>query len=588
MAMLCDAGRLSSCHLARMSNVVRGAVVACSFGLLLFGCRRGAASGDQDQASKAMRELVVSTATGVAPRATAHARVSSAVTYRKSALPLTDCSHGGEGTVYDVGPGKSHEDLSDVPFETLKPGDMVRIHHRPEPYRNVLLLSARGSAEHPIRLCGVRSDSGERPVLEAERATTASQAGMAARWNSLALILFNRHERGDYHRDYPAHWVVEGLRIQGAREGVPFTDVDGKQQTFEDGSSCISVIRGKHLTFRDNEITNCGFGLFAKSTDLEAERVEDILIEGNYIHGNNPDDLWSAHNVYTQALGIVVQFNRLVGSEKTNNFKDRSTGLVFRYNYVDRAGAHNLDLVEAEEYRETANQDPRYRQTYVYGNLIRQVFGAAVVQYGGDHYDPEYLPYFRKGDLYFFHNTVVMEDDWQPGSKKKAWSHAAFVVTTVEEKVHLLNNIFDYRGHANSFELMGMKEVHPFEQGGHFILGVNWLPPGWVRNARHQSEYFGSRLKLGADGLYGVLQGEENVIVEPLRPVDPRTWRPNPELQDRADPLPAYLVENNHEVTYQYDPTRGHPEAPLTQIVRRTTQGQAPALGALEERGEAQ
>lgn len=568
------------------SLIVRGALVICGLSALLFACRRNGSSGEQDQASNVVRQLVVATASGVAPQATAHARVSSAVTYQQSVLPLTDCSHDGKGTVYEVGPGKEHEDFSQVPFKELKPGDMVRVHYRAQPYRHILLLSARGAPEHPIRLCGVRGGNGERPVLDAKNATTPAATGMAARWNTLALILFNRHERGDYHQDYPAHWVVEGLRFQGAKEGVPFVDVEGKSRTFEDSSSCISVLRGKYLTFRDNEITGCGFGLFTKSTDQESERVENVLIEGNYIHGNNPDNLWSAHNVYTQALGIVVQFNRLVGAETTNNFKDRSTGLVFRYNFVDEAGAHNLDLVEAEEYRETAVQDPRYRQTYVYGNLIRQVFGAAVVQYGGDHYDDEYIPFFRKGDLYFFHNTVVMEDDWHPGAEKKAWSHAVFVATTTDEKVHVLNNIFDYRGHANIFELMGMKEIHPFEQGGHFILGLNWLPEGWRRNARHKTEYFGTRLKLGADGLYGVLQGRENVISQPPHPVDPRTWRPHPELQDRAEPLPGYLVENNHDVAYQYDPTRGDPKAPLTQIVRRKERGQGLALGALEERSE--
>ena len=44
------------------SLIVRGALVICGLSALLFACRRNGSSGEQDQASNVVRQLVVATA----------------------------------------------------------------------------------------------------------------------------------------------------------------------------------------------------------------------------------------------------------------------------------------------------------------------------------------------------------------------------------------------------------------------------------------------------------------------------------------------------------------------------------------------
>src|SRR5690349_807388 len=45
--------------------------------------------------------------------------------------------------VYEVGKGRRCPTLADVPWGWLKPGDTVRVHWQPGPYREKVLLSAR-------------------------------------------------------------------------------------------------------------------------------------------------------------------------------------------------------------------------------------------------------------------------------------------------------------------------------------------------------------------------------------------------------------------------------------------------------------
>src|ERR1044071_6186635 len=78
-------------------------------------------------------------------------------------------------TTYEVGPGKACESLSAVPWMSLAPGDAVRIHWRKEPYREKLLISARGTAERPITISGMKGPDGKLPVIDGANATTNPQ-----------------------------------------------------------------------------------------------------------------------------------------------------------------------------------------------------------------------------------------------------------------------------------------------------------------------------------------------------------------------------------------------------------------------------
>ncbi|MEK7390942.1 MAG: polysaccharide-degrading enzyme, partial [Fibrobacterota bacterium] len=55
---------------------------------------------------------------------------------------------------YEIGPGRAFTRIADVPIASLKPGDTVTIHSRPEPYREKFVLSAQGTKDAPIVIRG--------------------------------------------------------------------------------------------------------------------------------------------------------------------------------------------------------------------------------------------------------------------------------------------------------------------------------------------------------------------------------------------------------------------------------------------------
>ncbi len=52
-----------------------------------------------------------------------------------------ECIHTGSGRDLTVGPSQKYSSLSDVPWDSLGPGDTVRIFYRPEPYREKIIIS---------------------------------------------------------------------------------------------------------------------------------------------------------------------------------------------------------------------------------------------------------------------------------------------------------------------------------------------------------------------------------------------------------------------------------------------------------------
>ena len=89
-------------------------------------------------------------------------------------LELSTCEASGKGTDYQVGPGKTYTALDQVPWESLKAGDTVRIFYSSTPYKGKFLVAAQGTQTAPVRICGVRGPNNERPIIEGSGATTRS------------------------------------------------------------------------------------------------------------------------------------------------------------------------------------------------------------------------------------------------------------------------------------------------------------------------------------------------------------------------------------------------------------------------------
>ncbi len=357
---------------------------------------------------------------------------------------------------YEVGPDRPYSSIGQAPWAALQPGDVVLIHWRPEPYREKWVICRQGTADAPITVRGVPSGKGELPVIDGENALTPAPLNF---WGETRGVL--KIGGANVPADtLPAHIVVENLEIRGARRPHTFTDRFGAKQTYAANAAAIYVEKGVHLTIRNCVLRDSGNGLFIGSVAGTPTRA--VLVEGNHIHGNGNVGSLYEHNSYTEALDIVFQYNRygpLLEGALGNNLKDRSAGLVVRYNWIE-SGNRQLDLVDAGA--ELIRDNALYRQTFVYGNILIEPAGAGnrqILHYGGDSGN---TGRYRKGTLHFYHNTVV---------STRTDRTTLMRLSSNEEHAEARNNIVYATAGGASVSLLdvtGRLDWHP-----------NWIQPGW-------------------------------------------------------------------------------------------------------------
>lgn len=367
------------------------------------------------------------------------------------------CGHA-KATIYEVGDGRPYPSIGSVPWESLQPGDEVRIHARPAPYHEKWVLCRQGTPTQPIRIVGVPDSLGSQPVIDGEDATTRLALDY---WNENRAVL--KIGGASIPPDTMPMWIeIHGIDFRGARPPATFTDDAGNAGNYINNAAAIFIEKGEHITIRNCTLRDCGNGLFVASSDSAVSR--DILIESCYIHSNGNVGSGFEHNTYTAAIGITYQFNRfgpLANGADGNNLKDRSAGLVVRYNWIE-AGNRQLDLVDAEDSSIIAT-DPRYRSTHVYGNVLLEPgnFGnKQIVHYGGDSGN---TAAYRKGMLYFYNNTV---------ESSRSTSTTLFRLSTNDEHCDARNNIFHVRHAANGLSIL--------DSTGVIGLSHNFHRPGWI------------------------------------------------------------------------------------------------------------
>jgi hypothetical protein len=126
--------------------------------------------------------------------------------------------------------------------------------------------------------------------------------------------------------------------------------------------------------------------------------------------------------------------------------------------------------VEPEESTKITILDPRFRRTYVYGNVLLAgpLDGSVLVHYGGDNGNPAQ---YRKGTLFFFHNTVIVS-----GQEQTRWNTSLFRLETSDETADVRNNIVFRQGTTHLFLLD--------EGPGRIRLGTNWVSEGFGQRLR--------------------------------------------------------------------------------------------------------
>jgi hypothetical protein len=408
----------------------------------------------------------------------AHVVVCACLTLNTQALPgITDCV-AASGTDYQVGPNNGQlASLDLVPWENLEAGDTVRIFYKSEPYRGKMLLTGNGTPEKWIRVCGVKGSNGERPIVDGENAVAREGLSYtSADYNRIqetrSIIMIDRPSTGDFDTSFPSYIQIDGLELRGAHPRNTFTNSFGEVQNYVEFGACIWVNRGQNITIADNEIHDCTNGIFSRTISdgsaAEGEVTRSLRVAGNYIHGNGVDGSYTIHNTYIQTVGVVYEFNRygpLREGAAGTGLKDRSVGTIIRFNHLE-GGAYGVDLVEAEDYGPLAQSLPEYRTSYVYGNrIVKNGADGSFTHYGGDHQGSE--DNFRKGDLYFFHNTVRILDD-------QGWF---FRISTTEEHVHAWNNVFWFN--TDGWLRMNQEVDSPYTSAGIITLGKNFFRSGW-------------------------------------------------------------------------------------------------------------
>lgn len=460
----------------------------------------------------------------------------------RQAIGLDACVPSGKGKDYQVGTAQGQlTALDQVPWERLGAGDTVRIHHRPTPYAGKILIAGNGRKDAILRVCGVPSADGQRPVVTGVDAVTRRNLDYGHELHQSRAVVMIKSLASRPWESHPTHVQIDGLHIRGAHPRHAFIDASGARKRYEAFGACIWVERGKGVTIADNEISDCSQGIFTKSTDDgDFAHTTDVHIAGNDFHNNGLAGVDRNHSVYVQSIGVVYEFNRfgpLRAGARGNSIKDRSVGTVVRYNRIED-GARAIDLVEAEDYALHARTLPAYRTSFVYGNQItKDGRKGSTIHYGGDHNgsapgDTWGEVNNRKGVLHVYHNTVRITGNGYG---------VLFQLSTTEEQADVRNNVFLFDASVPNPSMRSGTDVgRAWQSGGVIHFDRNWISRGW-RDAAP-----GARV-------HGALHGVDKLIQGTTPPVDPVTFRPRAgtAILDAAVPLAA--AARAHPVLYELD-----------------------------------
>lgn len=361
-------------------------------------------------------------------------------------------------TAYRVGPGQALANISEVPWDSLQAGDQIFIHWRSTPYHEKWVINAQGTQQNRIEIIGVSGASGQKPIIDGDGAVTPTYLDY---WNE-ERSLIKIGGSSNPANGLPSYITIENLELRSARPAFNFTTDNGQTGTYASNAASIHIEKGEHIIIRDCIIHDSGNGIFIGASGGE---TKDILIANNYIYDNGIVGSIFEHNTYTEAFGITYEYNRF-GPLRTgaggNNLKDRSAGLVVRYNWIE-SGNRQLDLVESGS--SALYNDPSYSATYVYGNILVEPDGAGnsqIIHYGGDNGTTSQ---YRKGNLYFYNNTVI--------STRNSNTTLARL-STQDETMDAFNNVIYNTNSGNSLAMTN--------DAGTLNLHHNWIKTDWVHS----------------------------------------------------------------------------------------------------------
>lgn len=297
---------------------------------------------------------------------------------------------------YSVGPGQTYANIASAPLTTLLPGDWLCVYPKAnnDPYFEKFVINRPGSADAPIVISGVADPTtGELPIIDGSNAITPTQLNYWNEDRGLVKIGAASVPSG------PAeHIVVQNLHLRNAHPSKTFSDDNGNAGVnYRGNAACIYLEQGSNIVLRGNEVELCGNGVFI------TPGVENVVIEGNYIHSNGNTGSIYEHNTYTEARNMTYHFNRFgppCAGCGGSNLKSRDSGLVVAYNHIT-GGQRQLDIVDSSNYA----GEEEYGVAQVYGNILIEPEGDGnrqITHFGGDS---NTVANYRD-TLYFHYNTI--------------------------------------------------------------------------------------------------------------------------------------------------------------------------------------
>jgi hypothetical protein len=419
------------------------------------------------------------------------------------------------GTDYEVGPGLKYTTLGAVPWETLGPGDSVRIHAIPGGYHEAVLVSTRGTAADPILVCGIpdmSSGSPVLPIIDGENATTRPELVFGPNSGIEALFTVYNNNAASPGGMRPGYITIANLQFQNAAGTSAYTNTSGQTRHFEHGAAGVGIFFADNVVLSGNVLTDDDQGLFVFSQDFTNSMGYDygqsrtILVQGNSFTNNGIPGNTLVHNAYTEAIGIVFEYNyfgRLKDYAEGNAIADRSVGTVVRYNFID-GGGHQIALENPQtswkNVQPNLAADPSLGLTFVYGNVLidrrnpgvdttenapesmYNGYASRVVLYGGT--DDNY-PSYRNGTLFF--NTVVIQADDTNNYNTALFEVYCDPSTPLLAKVVAENNIFysapETPGKAGTNLYLSLSTNKVFGPGnvglGDLTFDTNWIDGAW-------------------------------------------------------------------------------------------------------------
>lgn len=313
--------------------------------------------------------------------------------------------------VYNIGPNQQFKQLSDFDWDSLQPGDVVKIHFKKGSYREKLVLRRSGTKKKPIIIRGVADSKGRFPVIDGEGARHFQK--MCGPKYGRGLITLGDSKPADYI-------IIDGLELRNANNSNWY--LLGKNSVkiaYPANAAGIFIDKSASVKIRKCVVHSCGIGIITSYyPDVDRFVLSSSLI---YDNGKVEGERWG-HNVYIGARETLIQFNRFGELHSDgNNVKDRSQHTIIRYNWIEGGMSRQIDLVEYKKYKGA--------DAYVYGNVViqgRKILNPRMIVYGGD------VGGSRGGTLYFFNNTVYA---------KTRIPLAFFVINRPDCKAILRNNV---------------------------------------------------------------------------------------------------------------------------------------------------